>query len=162
MKKTLITLTAVLIVGFMAASAFAWGQGNGFNNGCRGKGQGRAMLSNLTADQQAELKQLRQQYIDDTYETRAAMMAKHQQVRMLLETSSPDKNKLTTLSDEIMDMKKALADKRIDFVLKAKKISPELNLSAFRNCGRGGKGGFGKGGQGHRPCGNGQGQPVQE
>ncbi len=145
MKKTLITLTALLIVGFMTTSAFAWGHGNGKRKGC-GK-QGQAIYNTLTQEQKTDLGKLRQQFVDETYETRSTMMTKHQQLRMLMETSSPDKAKLTALSDEVMDLKKDLANKRIDFALKAKKIAPELNPMAFGPQGGGmGKGGMGKGG----------------
>ena len=148
MKKTMITLTALLIVGFMAASAFAWGHGNGKRRGCGGKGQ--AMYNNLTDEQKTELRELRQQFVDETYESRAAMMTKHQELRMLMETSNPEKAELQALSDEIMGLKKAMADKRIEFALKAKEIAPELNLMAFG--GRGGKmGKNGFGGSGGCP-----------
>ncbi len=155
MKKTMITLTALLIVGLMAASAFAWGHGNGKRRGGCG-GQGQAMYNNLTQEQQTELQDLRQQFVDETYETRSAMMTKHQQLRMLMETSAPDKAEVQALSDEVMDLKKAMADKRIDFAMKAKKIAPELNLMAFgRHGGKGGNGGCGAYGGGMGKGGNG-------
>jgi len=155
MKKTLITLTTLLIVGCMTASAFAWGHGNGKRKGCGGQGQG--IYNSLTPEQQTELRELRQQFVDETYENRSAMMFKHQEIRMLMETSNPSKDKLAALSDEVLELKKAMADKRIDFALKAKKIAPELNLMAFGRHGGMGKGGcpkfgggMGKGGK--RPC----------
>jgi len=156
MKKTMITLTALLIVGFMAASAFAWGHGNGKRRGgCNGQGQ--AMYNNLTQEQKTQLQTLRQQFVDETYETRSAMMTTHQQLRMLMETSAPEKAKVQALSDEVMALKKAMADKRIDFAMKAKKIAPELDLMAFGrqggSMGRGGNGGCpGMGKGGNRPC----------
>ncbi|WDP92267.1 MAG: periplasmic heavy metal sensor [Desulfobacter sp.] len=154
MKKSLITLTALLIVGLMASSAFAWGHGQGRRGGCGG--EGRAVYNNLTPEQQTQLRELRQQFVDETYETRSAMMTKHQELRMLMETSSPDKAKLQGLSDEILGLKKVLADKRIDFSLKAKDIAPELNFMAFggRHHGRGGFGGKGDGNRrgGDGPC----------
>lgn len=151
MKRTMITLTALLIVGFMTASAFAWGQGEGKRKGCRGKNQ--AMYNSLTQEQKDQLQDLRQQFVDETYETRSAMMIKHQQLRMLMETSNPEKAELKALSDEVLDLKKAMADKRIDFALEAKKIAPELNLMAFgRHGGRMGKGGFGSGKCSNSPC----------
>ncbi|MCG8633121.1 MAG: periplasmic heavy metal sensor [Desulfobacterales bacterium] len=144
MKKTMIVLTALLTAGFLATNAFAWGHGKGKRGGCGG--QGYNAMASLTPEQQTELKTLRQKFIDETYETRAAMMDKHQQIRLLMETSSPDKAKLEKLSNEMLDLKKAVQDKRIDFVLEAKKIAPELNMSAFGH----GRGGFGKGGYGNK------------
>ena len=127
MKKTLITLTALLVVGFITASAFAWGQGKGKQR----DGKEPTMCNSLTQEQKTELKKLHQQFVDETYKTRSAMMTKHQQLRMLMETSSPDKAKAQALSDEVMGLKKAMADKRINFALKAKKIAPEINLMFF-------------------------------
>lgn len=143
MKKTMIVLTALLTVGFLATNAFSWGHGGGSKRGGCG-GQGYNAMANLTPEQQTELNTLRQKFIDETYETRSAMLNKRQEIRLLMETSAPDKAKLESLSDEMLDLKKAMHDKRIDFVLEAKKITPELNMSAFGHH----RGGFGKGGQG--------------
>ena len=146
MKKTLITLTALMMVAFFTANAFAWGgQGKGKRGGCRG--QNNPMFDNLTDDQKTQLKDLRQQFIDETYETRAAIFAKHQEMRMLMETSTPDKAKLTAMVNKLADMKKTMALKKIDFALKAKEIAPELRIPMGFGMGdghhRGGKGGFG-------------------
>ncbi len=55
-------------------------------------------------------------------------MTKNQKLRMLMETSNPAKTDIQDLSDEIFELKKELADKRIDFALKAKTIAPEINF----------------------------------
>ncbi|MCG8688777.1 MAG: periplasmic heavy metal sensor [Desulfobacterales bacterium] len=142
MKKTLITLTALMTIAFFTANAFAWGHGNGKRGGCRG--QNNPMYDNLTDDQKTQLKELRQQFVDETYETRSAIFAKHQEMRMLMETSNPDKSKLKAMVNDMAEMKKVMALKGIDFALKAKEIAPELRFPM----GFGQKGGFGKGGFG--------------
>ena len=150
-KNTIIVLTALVTIGFLANNAFAWGHGYGNKRGgCPGygSGQGYGALADLTAEQKTELNTLRQKYIDETYETRSAIMTKKQEIRMLLETSTPDRAKLETLSDEISDLKRTMQGKRIDFILEAKKIAPELNLAGFSH--HRGKGKWGKGGSG--PC----------
>ncbi len=162
MKKSFITLTALLIVGFMTTSAFAWGHGYGRGGSC--DGQCRAIYNSLTGDQKTQLRELHQQWVDETYKTRSDMMAKHQELRMLMETSKPAKSKIQDLSGDILELKKSLADKRIDFVLKAKKIAPELNPMDFGpKCGMGGCSGFSKRiGQGG-PCPSGSsGQQVTQ
>ena len=140
MKKTMILLIALLTVAFLATSAFSWGHGSGKRGGCT---KGWSAIANLTDAQQSQLRELRQAFIDDTYETRSAMMIKHQEVRMLLQTSAPERAKLMSLADEIMALQKTMSEKRIDMALAAKKIAPELNLSAF---GRHGRYGYGSGG----------------
>lgn len=130
MKKTMIVLTALLTVGFLATNAFAQGNHGGSKRGnC--SGQGYAATASLSQEQQTELNTLQQKFIDETYETRSAMMNKHQEIRLLMETSNPDKAKLGSLSNELLDLKKAVEDKRIDFVLEAKKVAPELKMSSF-------------------------------
>ncbi len=130
MKKTMIVLTALLTVGFLATNAFSRGNYGGSKRGnCSGPGY--AATASLSQEQQTELNTLQQKFIDETYETRSAMMNKHQEIRLLMETSNPDKAKLESLSNELLDLKKAVEDKRIDFVLEAKKIAPELKMSSF-------------------------------
>jgi zinc resistance-associated protein len=94
-------------------------------------------MANLTEDQQTQLKTLHQKFIDETAATRAAMRAKKDELRILMQTSAPDGQRLVALANEAGDLQKALMVKRINFALEAKKIAPEINFSA------GGKG-FGK------------------
>ena len=157
MKKTLIVTAALLSVIFITSNAFSWGRG-GYGRGCNGGGygynSGSAVLPELTQEQKTQLADLRQKFIDETYETRSAMQNKRHNLRMLLETSSPDKAKLTQLSNEMIDLKKEMQTKRIEFILAAKEIAPGLNVDSFRFFGRGfGMGRhFGKGFGGNGPC----------
>ena len=49
---------------------------------------------------------------------------------MLMETSDPDRDKLSKLSKELTNLQGQLRDKGIDLRLKAKKIAPELGRGA--------------------------------
>ncbi|MCP4720832.1 MAG: periplasmic heavy metal sensor [Desulfobacteraceae bacterium] len=144
MKKSMIVITSLLAVTLLATSAFSWGHGKG---GCGGSGQGYGTnaWNDLSKEQRDELSALRQKFIDETYEVRSAMMVKHQEMRMLMETSSPDRAKLETLSQAITDLRSQMQSKRIDFQLAAKKIAPELNVA-----GMGGRGGCGEGSKGSK------------
>ncbi len=151
MKKTIIIISSILLVAFVAGSVFAWGPGSGrgmmgagFNQDCPRYGGGQDGISDLSKDQRDELTALRQQFIDETYELRSAKFAKQQEMRMLMETSDPDREKLSKLSKELTDLQGQVRDKGIDMRLKAKKIAPELGRgSGFgQGCGRwSGKGG---------------------
>ena len=152
MKKSILIISSLLVVALFTGNAFAWGP-------CKGRGMGDGPGQNafnaLSQDQKDQVNALRQDFIDATYDIRAARFAKHQEIRMLMETSAPDRAKLETLSDEMMDIQKQLNGKRIDFQLAVKKIAPELNLE--QGFGRGHGKRFGKDGQ--RGCqGKGQGQ----
>lgn len=154
MKKSMIVITSLLAVTLMATSAFSWGHGKGGGNGsgqgygCSGQEYRANAWKNLSQEQRDELTALRQKFIDETYETRSAMMVKHQEMRMLMETSSPDRAKLETLSQAVTDLQGQMGSKRIDFQLAAKKIAPELNVAGMGRGGFGGKGGGN--GNGHR------------
>ncbi len=155
MKKSIIIISSLLIVALVSGSAFAWGQGK-----CQGRGQGMGYGDNqdcprnggqgdfndLSKDQRDALSALRQGFIDETYELRSAKFAKRQEMRMLMETSEPDRAKLGKLSQELTDLQKQIRDKRIDFMLAAKKVSPELGMGKGFGQGRGE--GSGRGDQG--------------
>ncbi len=154
MKKFTIIISSILLVAFSAGSVFAWGscrgkgvKSAGYNQDCpryKGEGSGNSAVTELSQEQTDQITALRQQFIDETYEARAAKFAKQQEIRMLMETSNPDREKLGTLSREIADLQKQVMDKLLDFRLGVKKIAPELVTgSGFgQNCSRwSGKGG---------------------
>ena len=162
----MIAITALLAVALLATSAFSWSPGRG----CRGSNQedcpvqggayGTNTWNDLSQEQKDGLTALRQKFIDETYETRSAMMVKHQEMRMLMETSSPDRAKLDTLVQEVTDLRQLLFSKGIDFQLEAKKIAPEARLFGMGEGDRGGRcGKGGRGAKGGANCGNCPNQP---
>ncbi|MBT3178772.1 MAG: periplasmic heavy metal sensor [Desulfobacula sp.] len=151
MKKSIIIISSLLIVAFVSGNVFARGQGKGqgmaqgYNQDCS-RYEGQGAFNDLSKEQRTALNELRQRFIDETYELRAAKFAKQQGMRMLMQTSDPDRAKLGTLSQEITDQQKQIRDKRIDFRLAAKKIAPELGMGKGFGQGRGNE--SGRGGQG--------------
>lgn len=131
MKKSLIITGTLLIVALMTVNAFAFGQGQGTGNfkDCPRYENRQAFQDNLTQEQKDGLKALHQKFIDETYEIRSAKMIAREQLKMLMETSAPDKTKLHNLSQQLNDLQKQLMDKRIDFTLEAKKIAPEYTFA---------------------------------
>ncbi|MBF0230242.1 MAG: periplasmic heavy metal sensor [Desulfamplus sp.] len=142
-NKIFIGMAALFTLMVMVTNSFAWDSGYGR----RGKGMGGQVgcqgqdFAKLTDDQKNKLKALHQKFIDETATQRASITSKHQEIMILMETTSPDKAKLLTLSSEITELKKQLMDKKIDLALEAKKIAPEIDLPI------GGQG-FGKRGMG--------------
>lgn len=164
MKKSIIIISSVVFMALFTGSVFAFGPGMGMgmrggHNFCQGYGDGNAW-NDLSKEQKDELTALRQKFIDETYELRTSELQKHQEMRMLMETSNPDRAKLSKLSAEILDIEKQLREKQIDFQLGAKKISPEIALGAGFGRGKGRCGGKGEnryyqqGQDGDRPCNN--------
>ncbi len=130
MKKSIIIVSSVVFIALFTGSVFAFGPGMGMKGGgCRGFG-GQEAFNDLSKEQKDEFTTLRQKFIDETYELRASKQQKHQEMRMLMETSTPDRAKLSKLSGDILDIEKKLSEKRIDFQLSAKKISPDLALGS--------------------------------
>ena len=152
MKKSTLIISAILLTALVAGNVFAWGQGKGrgmgtgYNQDCPRYGGGQSAFNDLSQNQKDELTALRQKFIDETYEARSAKFQKQQEMRLLMETSEPDRAKLDTLSQQITELQKQVRDKGIDFRLAAKKISPELGMG--RGFGQGRGHGFRKGGQG--------------
>ncbi|MFO7912140.1 MAG: periplasmic heavy metal sensor, partial [Desulfotignum sp.] len=148
MKKTIILITALIGITFMATQAFSWGPGKGmggYGAGTNCPGIDRNAYNDLSKAQQDELAALRQTFIDDTYALRTSLMQKHNEVRMLMETSTPDRAELTRLSDEAADLMKQLQENRIDFMLSAKKVAPELRFGQGQGMGKGYHKGYNKG-----------------
>lgn len=150
MKKTLAALTIVIITCTFSAGAFAYPQKQGKGKGLK-QAKTRACM-NLTDEQQKQLRELHQKFIDDTYEMRAEMITLDQQIRMYIETSDPDPAKLKAMVTEKADLAKDLAVKSLEFALDARKISPELKYMPM-GMGRG----FGGQGMGYGPRGKGHG-----
>jgi zinc resistance-associated protein len=154
MKKTFIIITSLAAIALAAGTGFAWGPGAGRSAAgygsdwnCPGYGR-QAAFNDLSRDQRNQLQALRQKFIDDTYELRSARFARQQEIRMLMQTSSPDKTRLGKLSSEINDLQKQIMDKRIEFILAAKKIAPEFTMGPGMGYGRGIRRHAGMGGTG--------------
>jgi len=157
MKKTMTIISTILVLSMLAGAAFAWGPGRGRGGyGCSTGGSGydcpgytgQSTASDLSQEQKDQLTTLRQQYIDDTYEAKSAKTAKRQQIRLLMQTSNPDKSELVRLSNEIIDLDKQIVEQRINYQLEVKKISPEL--SGYGRTGFGRNGGMWSGSRGPR------------
>jgi len=147
MKKLIIIISTLLMAALVAGNSFAYGQGkgqgrgqgmkgSGFNQDCQGY-RGQNIWNNLSQEQRDEVSALRQAFIDETYGLRSAKSQKKYQMRMLMETSNPDRAELGKLSQEISDLQKQIRDKRIDFQLEVRKISPELGMGRGFGQGRG-------------------------
>ena len=146
MKKIAVLITALAAVVLVSSQAFSWGPGKGmgnYNMNCRAmNGPG---WSDLSTTQQQQLKDLQQAFIDNTHEERVLMMQKHQEARMIMETSTPDKNELLKLSREMTELQQKIREQHIEFQLKAKDVAPELKFGTGAGCGFGPGSGRGKG-----------------
>ncbi len=136
-KQTLILTTLIFTLVTLTGSSFA-GNGRNWKNRApqdcprfmNGPGQ---QWANLTPEQQTQLKALHQKFVDETAPQRVAMVSKREAIRILMETTTPDREQLISLAGELGDLQKALMAKGVDFALEAKKIAPELHLPMIFN-----------------------------
>jgi Spy/CpxP family protein refolding chaperone len=170
MKKVVLTLMAVLVMVAITTTSFAYGWGQGMRGG-RGPGygncqsgdlQGLAAL-NLTADQEAKIKSLRESQLKETKPLQDKMFSKRGELRLLWLQQNPDKEKITAVQKEIRSLRDQLQDKQTNHRLAVLKVlTPEqqTKVQAFgagRGFGHGkgfGPGGGGCGGYGPGPRGN--------
>ena len=133
MKKQAVIFTT-LIFALVTLTGYALaGNGRNWNNktprNCprfmNGPGQ---QWVNLTPEQQTQLKALHQKFVDETASQRVGLTSKREAIRILMQTTSPDRNQLIALTGELADLQKALMAKGIDFTLEARKIAPELRI----------------------------------
>jgi len=168
MKRLLITVGVVLLIGAVAVPVMAkgqkWGRGQqmmGYGGGgpgsCWSYGSG---ASELTKEQQAQLEKLHQKFYDETAQLRTQLLTKSGELNILLSTSNPDVEKARALQKEISDLRAKMAQERLNLQLEARKISPDtrIGMGYGRGYGRHMRGyGYGKGGYGHHMGGYGPG-----
>ena len=155
MKKVLMTLGILFMVGILAAPVFAHRWGGDKNYGGHGYGPCWVEGGDLTESQQVELDKLNEKFVNDTAKLREDIWNKSAELDTLLESSNPDATKVRTLQKEISDLKAKMADKRVDFELQARKIAPNARFG--RGEGRGYSQGYGRGygmGRHHGPYGH--------
>ena len=138
MKKQALIFTAI-VVTLMTLTSFAFagncnGKRNRGNRDCprymNGLGQQWAAL---TQEQKTQIMDLRQKFVDETAPQRVIMASKHEAIRILMETTSPDRDQLLSLAAELSDAQKIMMSKGIEFALKVKAIAPELKVPMMFN-----------------------------
>ena len=169
MKKILTTLGMLFMVGILAAPVFAhrWGKGGYGARGGSGSGPCWVEGGDITESQQAELDKMHEKFVNDTADLREEIWKKSSELDTLIDSATPDANKVRALQKEISDLKAKMADKRVDFELEARKIAPDARFG--QGSGRGYGQGYGRGygmgrhygphhrggrhyGQGYGPC----------
>ena len=152
MKKLATTLGILLLIGILAAPVFAYRGGRG--GWSRGPGscwQDSGFYGNLNESQNAELDRLEQKFSNDTGKLRDEIWAKSEELNTLLNEANPDVKKVRALQKEITALRAEMDRQRIDFELKARKVSPNSGYA------RGYSRGYGRhmmgygGGYGHGP-----------
>jgi zinc resistance-associated protein len=136
MKRLAMILGSVLVLGVIAVPVLArgpgWGKGSqsvgswwGNPGFCWQYGRG---YDKLTEEQRTQLDKLHQKFYDETAQLKTGIWAKRAELRILLNTSNPDVEKAKALQKEVSDLMGKLAQERLNFLLEARKIDPNLRF----------------------------------
>ena len=136
MKKTTLTFMAVLFVTAIATTAFGFGRGPGYSPCGRGN---PATSLNLTAEQKAKLKEMREAKQQALKPLREQMFAKRDAVRDLWLKADPDQKKIADAQKEMRSLRDQIQDEMTAYRLEELKIlTPEQQeklRSAAEECG---------------------------
>jgi zinc resistance-associated protein len=138
MKKITIASGILALLGVLAIPVFAhgpFGGGRGWSGGPGNCWQDNRAGDDLTEAQRAELNKLDQQFYTETAELRREIWSKSDELNMALDVSDPDPGKVKALHGEISQLKAKMAEHKIDYELKARRIAPKTEFA--RGPGRG-------------------------
>jgi zinc resistance-associated protein len=143
MKKLVILLGSLTLIAAIAYPVFAHGPGWGGGHHMMGAWRGGPGCyadyerdhGNLTPEKRSQLDDLNKKFNDDTATLRNELWTKSEELGTLLNTANPDEGKLKALQKEIIELRAKLSEKRLDYELEARKISPEGTYA--RGYGRG-------------------------
>jgi Spy/CpxP family protein refolding chaperone len=149
MKKTLVVIGLVAVM-FLGVS-YVYARGPGFGSG-RGPGAGPGNCpgfggaSNLTPEQQTQMRDLQQKHYNEVAPLREKMFNLRQELRALWADPKADRQVIQSKTREMSDLRDQMQDKMVQLKLEARNLLTPDQISAFgAGCGKGGKGGRGFG-----------------
>ena len=117
-----------LLVMALAVPVFAWGPGMG-----RGRDFGpkpyrdrENFRNNLTKEQQDKLNELHKQFRDKTADARNEIIKKEVDLRAEINRDNPDLKKAKAIQKDINELRAKISDARLEFIIEAKKIAPDM------------------------------------
>jgi Spy/CpxP family protein refolding chaperone len=155
-KTTIVGLSLILVLALVATVALAWGPGfgPGFGRGLGGPAYGFPPIPNLTAEQSAQIKTLRDGFLKEIEPLQKELYAKGEEFRNLWQGPNPDQAAISAKQKEMIDLQTQLQGKATNLGLKIRKVlTPEqlAQLPAFsQGAGFGSGAGFGLRGFGPR------------
>jgi len=149
-KISILILIVIALAGFgtyaMAQMGMGYGHHGGMHHGpgwhdqeYENQGYDR-FLGNLSEDEIKQMQAERQSFFEATKEIRQQLYQKGLELRSELAKKDPDAAKAAGIQDEISELKGQMGRKRLDHILKLKKINPDVGRGLM---GRG-RMGFGK------------------
>jgi len=146
MKKTMIIgLSLVLGLALVATVALAWGPGfgPGFGRGFRGPAYVVPPIPNLTAEQSAQIKALRDGFLKEIESLQKELYTKGTDLRNLWSSPNPDQAIIAAKQKEIFNLQSQLQEKATNLGLEIRKVLTPEQLAQLPAFSQGG--GFGPG-----------------
>ena len=149
MKKTLVVIGLVVVM-FLGVS-YVYARGPGFGSG-RGPGVGPENCpgfggaSNLTSEQQTQMRDLQQKHYNEVAPLREKMYNLRQELRTLWADPKADPTVIQDKEKQMSELRDQMRDKGVQFRLEARNLLTPDQISAFgAGPGKGGRGGMGFG-----------------
>ena len=146
-NTVLIVLTVAAVVGFGTYAFADWGmshhrygweqEGPGYHNRDWGRSGYGCRMADLSDDDVEMLKKERESFFKATEDFRQDIYTKELELKSELSKKTPDANKAIKLQKELSALEAKIDQRRIDHMIKIKKINP--------NAGRGPGPGWGRG-----------------
>ncbi|MGD9158529.1 MAG: periplasmic heavy metal sensor [Desulfobacteraceae bacterium] len=140
MKKIKKITGITLMVMALAIPAFAWGpgMGPGFGQGpCRNCDK---YPCNLTEEQQKKLDELHKAFQDKTADARTEIMKKEIDLNAELSRDKPDIKTAKAIQKDINELQAKISDAHLEFIIEAKKVTPDMPFGKGPKMGRGMRG----------------------
>ena len=147
LRKILMGIAVVAMVGFGVNALAGWGMGYGrhemgpegpgwHHRGMGGPGSGY-MGRNLNEDEMKKFDEARQSFFEETESLRQSLYVKELELRSEFAKEKPDAKKASEIQKEISGLEAQLSQKRIDHMIKMREINPGVGRGFM---GRGPKG----------------------
>ncbi|UCD90923.1 MAG: periplasmic heavy metal sensor [Desulfobacterales bacterium] len=150
-RKTIVAVTILAIVGFGTYAFAGWGMdyhrsgrghhGPGWHHGGWGGPGYGYMMGDLSDDEIAAMEKERNSFIEATENLRQDIYRNDLELRSELAKENPDIKKAGKIQKEISDLEAKIEQKRIDHMIKMKKINPNMGKGYGSGRGRGYGGG---------------------
>ena len=136
LNKLVIVLTVVAILGFVT-NAFAQRGAGCFSEGFakQGSGQNKSSMNNFCMDKLSEeqfkaMNEQRKAFFNATEDLRQGLYEKEAELMSVLAQKKPDAEKAKAIQKEISALEATMNQKRLDHIIKMKKINPYCGRKA--------------------------------
>ncbi len=150
MKKGYLMFFAIAAVVALSVTAYAdrgmmgYGEGRGECQGIRGGGYGPGsgyMMGNISEDEAKQINDQREEFFKATEDLRQDIYAKEMELNSELAKKNIDTEKAAKLQKEISALESKFDQKRLEHMIKMKKLNPNLARgfgggTPGRHCGR--------------------------